>query len=285
MTDVNKIIKQYNILDNGVDCKGIEYWRVSKPARLKDLTGEKYNQLTPIFPVKRKLNNMTHWLCLCDCGKLKVVLPANLVRNKTKSCGCLQSKVSRNHIIKINHSRRLNLKNKKFGELIVLNEEPILRKESPGVRYYWKCFCKKCGSITKIRSDVLTSGQKIYCELCNKHYSQGERKIYDLLIENNIFFETQKIFDSCRFKDTNFPAKFDFYVENKYLIEFDGRQHFKDYGNPYFNIPKIQEHDKIKNEWCLQNNIPLIRIPYTQISKLILEDLLLETTNFLVRRK
>ena len=37
--------------------------------------------------------------------------------------------------------------------------------------------------------------------------------------------------------------------------------------------------DKIN---CKENNIPLIRIPYTHLNKLCLEDLLLETSNFIV---
>ena len=37
----------------------------------------------------------------------------------------------------------------------------------------------------------------------------------------------------------------------------------------------------MKNEWCKDNNIPLIRIPYTQYNDLCIEDLQLETTTFL----
>lgn len=43
-----------------------------------------------------------------------------------------------------------------------------------------------------------------------------------------------------------------------------------------------QEHDKLKNQWCKENNIPLIRIPYTRYNDLCIEDLLLETSNFII---
>jgi len=56
--------------------------------------------------------------------------------------------------------------------------------------------------------------------------SHGERKIGQLLKENNISFVREKTFESCRFTDTHALARFDFYVDNKYLIEFDGAQHF-----------------------------------------------------------
>lgn len=51
--------------------------------------------------------------------------------------------------------------------------------------------------------------------------------IKEILLENNIPFEQEKTFDNCRFPDTNKKARFDFYVNNTYLIEFDGRQHIE----------------------------------------------------------
>jgi hypothetical protein len=44
-----------------------------------------------------------------------------------------------------------------------------------------------------------------------------------------------------------------------------------------------QEHDSFKNQWCKDNNIPLIRIPYTHLKDLCLEDLLLETSKYIVQ--
>ena len=72
---------------------------------------------------------------------------------------------------------------------------------------------------------------------------------------------------------------FDFYVNNEYLIEYDGEQHFDK--NSFFNYEYTHIHDKIKSKWCKDNNIPLIRIPYTKYNDLCLEDLLLDKTKFL----
>ena len=218
-----------NIPDIGVDCNNKQYKRTEKSLRMKDLTGIKFERLTPLFPVKLQNKSHKYWLCLCDCGKLKAVLPDSLMSKQTRSCGCLRSETTKQHITKINHSRRLNLKNQIFGSLLVMDEEPVRQNET--YHYYWKCYCNKCGNFSFVRSDILTSGNKIFCDKCNNFFSQGERKIYDLLKNNNIHFETQKIFDNCRFPDTNFVAKFDFYIDNKYIIEFDGRQHFKEYKN------------------------------------------------------
>ena len=79
-------------------------------------------------------------------------------------------------------------------------------------------------------------------------------------------------------------AKFDFYINNAYLVEFDGEQHFRPTGfyNSVEEFAKTVERDAYKNQWCKDNNIPLIRIPYTKLDTLCIEDLMLETTKFRV---
>lgn len=41
----------------------------------------------------------------------------------------------------------------------------------------------------------------------------------------------------------------------------------------------------LKNEYCFKNNIPIIRIPYTHYSELELKDLLLETSQFIIKEQ
>ena len=61
-------------------------------------------------------------------------------------------------------------------------------------------------------------------------------------------------------------------------IEFDGKQHFKSIeffgGEEIFNNTKIR--DDIKNRFCLDNNIKIIRIPYNKykdIEKILKDEL------------
>ena len=108
-------------------------------------------------------------------------------------------------------------------------------------------------------------------------------------------FQQHKIILDCKFPDTNYPAIFDFYIEpdyrNKifisqsYFIEFDGIQHFQSSSgwNTEEQLTKTKNNDKIKNEYCIKNNIPLIRIPYTHLEKISLKDLLLSTSKFIVK--
>ena len=63
-------------------------------------------------------------------------------------------------------------------------------------------------------------------------------------------------------------------------IEYDGKQHFE--CPSVWNGKSIKEHDLFKNNWCLKNNIKLIRIPYYHLKDLTLKDLIPETSIFLI---
>jgi hypothetical protein len=43
-----------------------------------------------------------------------------------------------------------------------------------------------------------------------------------------------------------------------------------------------QQYDELKNSYCKERNIPLIRIPYNSYKELKIEDLLIETSNFII---
>ena len=121
-------------------------------------------------------------------------------------------------------------------------------------------------------------------------YSAASGYFDKLLDENNIKYEKEYSFSNLWLGEGSLKrkARFDFYVNKEYCIEFDGIQHFKS-GTGYFDnldkFQKTQNYDQIKNEYCFNNNIPLIRIPYTHLKELCLEDLLLETSKFIISKK
>lgn len=231
-----------------------------------ELIGQKIGHLTVIEPTEQRQSNMVVWKCLCDCGNYTYVSTGNLSRNHTTSCGCQKYKI-------IGEKLRLKLLGQRFGRLTVIKELPTENQES-----IWLCQCD-CGNLKEVKGWYLTRGIVSSCG-CLK--SKGEQKISQILSENNIKYEREKIFDTC-LSPTGAPLRFDFYVENKYLIEYDGEQHFLTQPNSLYSqehIKKIQLYDKIKNDWCKNNQIPLIRIPYIKFNSLTLDDLLWkENTN------
>ena len=96
------------------------------------------------------------------------------------------------------------------------------------------------------------------CPQCNE--SKGEQKIKEFLEKYNIIFFKQYKFDDCK----NIKIlKFDFYIPLLNLcIEFDGLQHFKpiEYFGGINTYEKIKINDNIKNDYCKNNNIKLLRI-------------------------
>ena len=192
-------------------------------------------------------------------------------------------KVSRGMITKIWYDNNLigkeikshitgnDLTNKTFGKWTVI-EKTNKRASNGGV--YWHCICE-CGNEKNILAQSLLNGQSLSCGE-HSNISKGNSKIIEILNSNNIQYETEKKFNSCKDKR---ELPFDFYIENKYLIEYDGKQHFDK--NSIFDYEYTHNHDLLKSKWCKENNIPLIRIPYTHYDDLCLEDLLLETSSFI----
>jgi hypothetical protein len=95
--------------------------------------------------------------------------------------------------------------------------------------------------------------------------SRGEKLIDKILTNKNIEYVRQKKFSDCVSKRGKICRKlpFDFYVPDyNVCLEYDGRQHFEPvYGEEQLEIQKFI--DNLKDEYCKENGINLIRVPYT----------------------
>jgi hypothetical protein len=142
-----------------------------------------------------------------------------------------------------------------------------------------------CGHVfSRKPNDLLTSGKKkcFRCENCEK-ISHGEYLIEEFLKSNNIEYKTQYRLDGCV---NDRILKFDFAIFKNnnlsLLIEFDGRQHEFGFNNNSESLSKIQKNDKIKNDYCKDNNILLYRISYKNIinTQDIVKNILIENNLF-----
>ena len=172
-----------------------------------------------------------------------------------------------------------DITNQRFGKLVAL--EPTDKRQNKSV--IWKCKCD-CGNIHYASQHNLKNGDVTRCNDC-KIKSKGEEKIIQLLQENGISFEREKTFESCRNPKTNKLLRFDFYVNNSYLIEFDGKQHYSDtlFFRRAISESDQQYRDKYKEWWCKENNIPLIRIPYIILDILSFKDIDINNSKFILR--
>ena len=51
------------------------------------------------------------------------------------------------------------------------------------------------------------------------------------------------------------------------------------------NFEKQQFRDRVKDKYCFDRNIPIIRIPYVMLNFMTIDDLRLETSNFILTRE
>ena len=233
----------------------------------KDITGQRFGTLIAKRPLsERGPNRQIIWECQCDCGKIINVRGTSLRYGEVSSCGSAACR-----------GLEKDMTGMVFGKLTVISKSDY--KNSYSNHTYWNCKCE-CGNTCIVMGHNLRNGTT---KSCGCLLSTGEMIISQLLNKQNFSFEQQKTFEGC-YLNNGGKCRFDFYVDNTYLIEFDGMQHFKPVehfgGEEQFKIQ--QQRDNYKNQWCKENNIPLIRIPYTKLETLCIEDLMLDTTQFRV---
>lgn len=134
--------------------------------------------------------------------------------------------------------------------------------------------CNKCGKTYKRTWKYIKEKENVTCPLCSDSRSLGEDKIINILTKHDIEFSKEKTFEDCVDKGR---LRYDFYLPKANVcIEFDGKQHFyphNDFGGTETFEDRIKK-DKIKTDYCIKNNIKLIRISYKQFSKI--ESILIE---------
>jgi very-short-patch-repair endonuclease len=124
--------------------------------------------------------------------------------------------------------------------------------------------CSIHGDFEQVSSSHLSGAG---CPHCME--SKGERKISKFLDQKNIEYVRQKKFDDCI--GLRYKLPFDFYLPKyRVAIEFDGKQHFEpmEYFGGLESYNRLKVNDKIKNDYCEDNFIELIRIRYDQIDRI-----------------
>lgn len=224
-------------------------------------------------------NKQVQYLCQCSCGKTLPVKGSNLRNGNTKSCGCLKKELLAQRNVNQSSVKVGN----RYGKLVVIKDLGMRKQFSRNKNERWSlCQCDCESEPIEVKNNMLQNGWK---KSCGCLQSQGEFIIEQILKNNNIQYIKEYSFQDLKVK--NF-LRFDFAIfeNNKlsYLIEFDGKQHFTGPEAKWKNshsLEKIQEYDKIKNDYCKKNNILLKRIPYTDLKELTYENIIGNNYNFI----
>lgn len=126
----------------------------------------------------------------------------------------------------------------------------------------------RCGCGNEFITSIASfQNGKVRCDTCAKSTSRYEETFKLFLQANNIDYIHQYTLNQCR---DVLPLPFDFYIKDyDVLVEIDGEGHyypcnFNQISNEkaMISYQSTVKHDHIKSEYCAQNNLKLLRIPY-----------------------
>ena len=200
------------------------------------------------------INNKTYIDCKCQiCGHIWKAIPNHLLQGH--GCpNCAHLKATKDTEYFINKALEVH------GNIYDYSETEYTKSSEPV-----KIICRKHGPFWQEASAHLLGRG---CPKCNR--SHGETLISKWLENNNIKFEEQyKLHLNEIARDSNLVIiDFKININNKtYFIEYHGRQHYEyieffHNGNK-INFEKQQNRDSQLRNYCKDNNIILIEIPYT----------------------
>ncbi len=76
---------------------------------MKIAIGQRFHRLSTCWPVgKGNKSRQDYWLCLCDCGNVKIICAQSFGRGYARSCGCLRNEKAPGnlrHPIKHGHTK------------------------------------------------------------------------------------------------------------------------------------------------------------------------------------
>lgn len=231
-------------------------------SKRKKRTNQEYvEELHKIFPDIDSLENYNGLknkiLHKCNiCGYEWKAVPTNLLHLRQ---GC--PKCSKRHYKRTQEEFEKDV-NEINPDIIVLGE---FTKVATKISFK----CKNCGYEWLAKPNNILSGKG--CPHCRVSY--GEKKIFKWLQTHKINFYTQYVFPQCK---NVLELPFDFYIPEKNLcIEYDGEQHYKpcQFGGISLEeaktrLAECQKRDRIKNEYCKNNGINLLRINYKQFKEI-----------------
>lgn len=185
------------------------------------------------------------------CGNIYDVTPDHFIHEKTRCPICF------------GNLKKTTSKFKKEIYDLVGDEYTVIGKYKTA-REKIKIKHNACNHVYNVIPDSFLRGSR--CPRCFK--SKGELKIFEYLENNKIQFYEEYTFNDL-LSDLGNPLRFDFAIfENDtltQLIEYDGEFH---YNEEYSNYETLKMHDNRKDQYCKENNIPLIRIPYWEFDNI-----------------
>lgn len=213
------------------------------------------------------VNKADNLRCMCkihkDAGELKISYGHVIEGKGCRLCGLIRSGLSRRRDYSVEDM--ISLCNR-HGFTYIGNERKL-------GKLFIKYICRRHPEEGVQEMAYHNMRRDIHgCKKCGREdrpLSSGEIEVKKYLEENGYNYLREHTFQDCTDKGV---LPFDFYLpELNIAIEFDGEHHYYPVNFNGMTDEKalenhlyVKAHDKIKNNYCKDNGINLIRIPYTE---------------------
>lgn len=220
---------------------------------------EKTKTIIPLEPYIPKNGKMLFECTICK-NQWKAT-PNNILRGRgCPTCAIKSGKFRGNGVSKYIGINFIEISKSRFLHLLpIIHDNRITNIDTyinSSTKIRFECtICKNQWSATP--NSILAGNG---CPNCNGY--KGEQIVIKFLTEYRIQFTSQKKFPDLKYKK---PLPLDFYLpDHNIAIEVDGAQHRQPI--EFFGGESVYAgvllRDNIKNEYCLKNNITLIRLEY-----------------------
>lgn len=193
--------------------------------------------------------------CQCTvCGTEWEVRAGSLIAKRLRGCPTCGLEITKN--------AQRKSREKFIDDLRRVNDKLVVKGEYVNTHTPISVRCI-VHNITFLHCPCNLLNKTAACPVCSKANWKTEKLVGDILQELGVTAYSQYTFPECRGKRRHLP--FDYYIpEHNTVIEYDGEQHY--YPIEYFGgddgFERRKEYDKIKDDYCHDNDIRLIRIPY-----------------------
>ena len=198
----------------------------------------------------------------------------------------------------IHNKHKASCKECKGSAICIHDKQKGQCKECSGsaicIHNKYKTYCKDCSIILNCLTCAYNTANKSnlqkHIKTCtgNEIGSSGEVAIRQVLNDMKIDYEYNT---SYEVKSDKAMLRWDFIIkaDEPLFIEYDGRQHFEpvSFGGmskekAELAFIKMKHYDKLKNDYCNDNQYLLLRIPYTEFGniKLLVSNFIIQNTNW-----
>ena len=125
--------------------------------KARDLSGQKFDMLTALYPVPGRRDSCVLWMCQCECGAMKTIPSTDLTRHRVKSCGCLKHRVKditgerRGHLTALRYTGEQDENGYAIYEWRCDCGNIVTRSISGTARRVTTCMCPECQRRVKVR--------------------------------------------------------------------------------------------------------------------------------------